>query len=405
MHGKEQSEKRDKPNGMTNGAVQLSDIPELQTPTRGVERLNLAHFRCYEKFTLSLDSRSVVLTGPNGAGKTNLLEALSFLIPGRGLRRARLSEVRRQQSTDPWSLSIHLKDQGQGVRIGTGLDPEAPENERRITKINGEKIKSQSILSEWVSIVWLTPQMDRLFLEGAQGRRRFLDRLVYGFDPGHAQRLNRYEHALRERSLLLRQGRYERYWMEGLEETLVSEGVAITISRREVVGQLGLVLKTQGNVFPQAELSLEGDLENLLQTHKPLEAEEEMRRLLVASREHDRLTGRTSLGPHRSDLFVHYSEKRQLAALCSTGEQKALLLSIIMASAHLLSVRTGAIPLLLLDEVVAHLDETRRSALFDAILQLKMQTWLTGTDVSLFEELQENAQFLSLKEARLVSKT
>jgi DNA replication and repair protein RecF len=386
-------------------ATQLKNPYKLEPPARGVERLSLSYFRCYEIFSVSLDSRPVVLTGPNGAGKTNLLEALSFLIPGRGLRRARLSEVKQQDSKHPWSISAHLQDQGERIQIGTGLDPETSESERRVTKINGEKVKSQSDLAEWVSVIWLTPQMDRLFLDGPQGRRRFLDRLVYGFDPGHAQRLSRYEQVLKERNLLLRQGRMDRYWLEGLEETLVNDGIAITVARREVVGQLSNVLKSQSRAFPQAELSLEGNLESLLRERPVLEVEDEMRCLLAENREEDRLMGRTSWGPHRSDLVTVYPEKNQLAAFCSTGEQKALLLSIVMASAHLLSVRTGAIPLLLLDEVIAHLDEGRRTALFDAILQLKMQTWLTGTDVSLFEELQENAQFLSLKEARLVSKT
>ncbi len=247
--------------------------------------------------------------------------------------------------------------------------------------------------------------MDRLFLEGPQGRRLFLDRLVYGFDPRHAQCLSRYEKVLRERNLLLRQAYYDRHWIEGLEENLVNDGIAITIARREVVGQLSSVLQNQETLFPRAELSLRGDIENLLYQRSLLEVEEKARHLLAISREQDRLTGRTSFGPHRSDLLAVFPEKNQLAALCSTGEQKALLLSIVMASAHLLSVRTGAIPLLLLDEVVAHLDETRRSALFDAILKLKIQAWLTGTDASLFKELQGNAQFLSLKEARLVSKT
>ncbi len=386
-------------------ATQLKTVNDSNIPSRGVERLTLSHFRCYEIFSVSLDLKSVVLTGPNGAGKTNLLEALSFLIPGRGLRHARLSEVKHQESKDPWAIFIQLKDQDTGIQIGTGLDPDAPTNERRISRINGEQVKSQSALAEWVSMVWLTPQMDRLFLEGPQVRRRFLDRLVYGFDPTHAQRLNRYEKVLRERHFLLRQGRYDRYWLEGLEENLVNDGIAITVARREVVGQLSSVLQNQENIFPQAELLLKGDLENLLHQRSLLEVEEEMRRLLTEGREQDRLTGRTSFGPHRSDLFAMFPEKNQPAAMCSTGEQKALLLSIVMASAQLLSIRTGAIPLLLLDEVVAHLDEKRRSALFDAILKLKIQTWLTGTDASLFKELQGNAQFLSLKEARLVSKT
>lgn len=386
-------------------ATQFNTSPVSIIPLRGVERLSLSHFRCYEIFSVSLDLRPVVLTGPNGAGKTNLLEALSFLIPGRGLRRARLSEIKQQGNPDPWAISVQLQDQGEGVQIGTGLNPEIPESERRITRINGEKAKSQSALAEWVSMVWLTPQMDRLFLEGSQGRRRFLDRLVYGFDASHAQRLSRYEQALKERGLFLRQGRKDPIWLDGLEDNLVSDGIAITAARREVVGQLMAVLKAQDDIFPQAEISLEGELENLLKEHSILEVEEKLRRLLADCREQDRFSGRTSYGPHRSDLAVLFPEKKQRAALCSTGEQKALLLSIVMASAHLLSVRSEAIPLLLLDEVVAHLDKKRRSALFDAILKLRIQAWLTGTDVALFEELQGNAQFLSLKEARLVSKT
>ncbi len=369
-------------------------LVDQEFSSRGVERLTLSHFRSYTSFNLVLDSRPVVLTGPNGVGKTNLLEALSFLIPGRGLRRAYLKDVKKQDTPHPWAISAHLKDEGEGIQIGTGQDPENVD--RRLSKVNGEKVKSQSVLSEWVSMVWLTPQMDRLFLDGPQGRRQFVDRLVYGLDPAHAGRLNRYEKALRERNLLLRQGGYDRHWITGLEETLVTEGIPLTIARRDITAQLHSVVKNQDPIFPQADLFLEGDVETLLQTRSSLEAEDEMRRLLAENRENDRLTGRTSIGPHRSDLVVTYPEKNQAAAFCSTGEQKALLLSIIMASAHLLSVKTGAIPLLLLDEVVAHLDEGRRTALFKAILKLKMQTWLTGTDVALFEGLQGNAQFFEL---------
>lgn len=376
-----------------------------QSPLRGVEKIMLSHYRCYDHFSLGLDTRPVVMTGPNGAGKTNLLEAISFLIPGRGLRRARLADVRRQGSLDPWAISVSLKEEGEGIHVGTGLDPENPDSERRIVRINGEKAKSQSTLAEWVSIVWLTPQMDRLFLDGPQGRRQFLDRLVYGFDAAHAQRLNRYEKALRERSFLLRQGRLDRHWLEGLEQTLVSEGIAITAARREVVGQLTAVLKTYEGPFPQADISLEGDIESALREKKVLEVEDQFRARLAESRDQDRFSQRPLYGPHRSDLDVTFTEKNQKAALCSTGEQKALLLSIVMASAQLLAVRTGAIPLLLLDEVVAHLDEARRSALFDAILRLKIQAWLTGTDPSLFKKMQGDAQFLSLEGARLVSIT
>lgn len=375
------------------------------SPMRGVEHLSLSYFRCYEDFQVSLTPQPVVLTGPNGAGKTNMLEAISFLIPGRGLRRAKLSDVRQQQTTHPWTIRTLLKNEAHQIRIGTGLDPESPERERRITKINGEKAKSQTALSEWVSVVWLTPQMDRLFLEGSQGRRRFLDRIVYGFDSGHAQRLNRYERALRERNILLRQGHFDRSWMDGLEETLVNEGVAIVSARREVVGQLSKVLQNQDTTFPQAEVSLVGPIEKLLEENSLLESEEKLRGLLRESREQDRLVGQTSLGPHRSDLAVRHTAKNQAAALCSTGEQKALLISLILSAATLLSVRTEAIPLLLLDEITAHLDEERRTSLFDALLRLKMQAWLTGTDASLFQELQGNAQFLSLENGKILSQT
>lgn len=323
-----------------------------------------------------------------------MLEALSFLIPGRGLRRARLKDVQKQDQSHPWAISCQLNDGDGSLHIGTGQDPE--NLERRLVRIHGEKTKSQTALSEWISMVWLTPHMDRLFVEGSQGRRRFLDRLVYGLHPGHAQRLNRYEQALRERNLLLRQGSFDSRWMESLEDVLVNEGVPLTLARQEVVTQLQGVLDSQDHAFPQAHLSLEGHVETLLHTHKSLEVEDLLRAQFAQGRDQDRMMGRTALGPHHSDLIVTYPEKNQGAAFCSTGEQKALLLSIIMASAHLLSIRTGAIPLLLLDEVVAHLDENRRAALFDAILKLNMQTWLTGTDVELFKDLQGQAQFVSL---------
>lgn len=377
-------------------------ITPVNTLSRGIEKLSLSHFRCYETFSLTIPSQAVVLTGPNGAGKTNLLEAISFLIPGRGLRRARLADVSQQGQEQPWALFAQLKDNQQDIQIGTGIDPDFPESEKRTLRVNGDKVKNHSVLTEWVSIVWLTPQMDRLFLEGPQGRRRFLDRIVYGFDPTHAQRLNRYEKVLRERALLLRQGRTDPYWLGGLEENLINDGIAITVARREVVGQLREVLASQDPMFPRAEISLDGDVERLIEQHTILECEDKLRELMAVSREQDRLTGRTAIGPHRTDMLVTYPEKNQQAALCSTGEQKALLLSIVMASAYLLSIRTDTIPLLLLDEVVAHLDESRRTGLFDAILKLNIQTWLTGTDVSLFKELQGKACFLRLKEASLV---
>ncbi len=222
----------------------------ISVPSRGVTRLQLSNFRSYKTFDKSFDCMPVVLTGSNGAGKTNLLEALSFLIPGRGLRYARLSTVRHQGSLAPWALSCTLQDGDISLSIGTGQDPEAEKGERRISKINGEKIKGQARLTEWTSIVWLTPQMDRLFLDPPQGRRKFLDRLVYGIDPTHAGRLSQYERALKERSVLLRQETYDPRWMESIEEILVQTGLLITQKRQEVLTQLSTQLTHQGNGFP-----------------------------------------------------------------------------------------------------------------------------------------------------------
>ena len=368
----------------------------IPSPTRGVTRLQLSSFRSYKKFDGSFDCTPVILTGPNGVGKTNLLEALSFLIPGRGLRYARLSTVRHQGSLSPWAISCTLQDGETPLQIGTGQDPESLKGERRISKVNGEKIKGQAPLTEWVSMVWLTPQMDRLFMDAPQGRRKFLDRLVYGVDPSHANRLSQYEKALKERGLLLRQDDYDPQWMESIEEILVHQGILITLKRQEVLAQLTAVLDNQANGFPGLTLSLEGTIETVLQITSPEDAPHAIRRLLVENRERARLTGRTSLGPHRSDLGTLFLEKNQMAPLCSTGEQKSMLLAIVMASAHLLSVRTGAIPLLLLDEVIAHLDENRRGMLCEAILKLNMQVWLTGTDAGFFEGLQGKGHFIAV---------
>jgi len=361
------------------------------SPSRGVTRLHLSHFRSYERYEGSFDCAPVILTGPNGAGKTNLLESLSFLIPGRGLRYARLSTVQRQGSPHPWAISCTLQDGPTSLHIGTGMDPEAFPKERRLTKVNGEKIKGQAALTEWVSMVWLTPQMDRLFMDAPQERRKFLDRLVYGMDPTHASRLSQYEKAVKERGVLLRQESYDANWMDSLEEILVHQGILITLKRQEILAQLMAVLTRD---FPALSLDLHGTMEEVLATHSS--PHDVLRRLLRESRERSHLTGRTSLGPHRSDLHAFYLEKNQPAGLCSTGEQKSMLLAIVMASAHLLSERTGAIPLLLLDEVIAHLDETRRGALCESLLKLNMQVWLTGTDAGLFEGLRGKGQFVGV---------
>ena len=375
-----------------------------------VRRLVLTDFRGYGAARLQVMPAPVVLFGPNGAGKTNLLEALSFLAPGRGLRRARLGEIDRRQRTpegalgEPaggaWAIHAGLETPLGALEVGTGREA-SEASERRVLLIDGETAKSQAALARQLGVVWLTPAMDRLFVEGGSARRRFLDRLVYGFDAEHAQRVSAYEQAMRERARLLRDGPMDASWLGALEETMAASGVAIAAARRETVARLDQASAEQIGPFPAARLALEGEVERLLERLPALGAEDEMRARLADLRRQDAEAGVTHLGPHRSDLAVRQAATGMPAAEGSTGEQKALLISIVLAHARLQATLKDRAPLLLLDEVAAHLDPARRGALFGEILRLGAQAWLTGTDAGLFEGLRGGAQFFSVADAAL----
>jgi DNA replication and repair protein RecF len=374
-----------------------------------LRRLLVTQFRCYDEAELRLGGGPVVLTGPNGAGKTNLLEAISFLSPGRGLRRARLSEIDRrapgaQGSARPWTVAATVMTPEGPRDLGSGRDAGQPEDgaqgagarERRLVRVDGATARGQQALAEILSVVWLTPQMDGLFREGASGRRRFLDRLVYGFDPEHSARCNAYEHALRERARLLKTGAGDAAWLASLEDSLASRGVAIAAARLDMVERLQSACDGTDGPFPKVDLGLEGAVEDWLRGGPALAAEDRLRDGLAARRRQDAETGGAGLGPHRSDLLAHHRAKGVAAELCSTGEQKALLIAILLAHARLLTLERGAAPLLLLDEVAAHLDAARRAALYEEILDLGAQAWLTGTDVADFDGLAGRAQFFSV---------
>ena len=378
-----------------------------------LSRLMVTAFRNYARATLTLDQRPVVLTGPNGAGKTNLLEAVSFLAPGRGLRGAALADVSRRAKSgvapkpEAWAVAADVMTPEGPRSVGTGRDPAdavtKSSSQRRLVKIDGTQARGQQQLSELVALVWLTPQMDGLFRDSASGRRRFLDRLVYGFDPAHAGRVRAYEHALRERARLLKTGDADPAWLSALEETLAGKAVAISAARRELVQRLtaahstGRQLGPVEAVFPHATLALSGEIEAWLEELPALAVEERLRASLANGRSADGESGGAAVGPHRSDLLVEHLEKGLPAALCSTGEQKALLISLVLAHARLIGALRGVTPLLLLDEVVAHLDALRRRALFETILELTAQAWMTGTDSEIFEELGDAAQFHSVR--------
>jgi DNA replication and repair protein RecF len=373
-------------------------MTELEVAGLAVLRLRLTDFRGYREARLDIDARPVVLTGPNGAGKTNVLEALSLLAPGRGLRRARLAELDRQDG-GPWRAAARGGRGGHDpIEVGTGRDPEG--GDKRLVRIDHRNARGQAQLAELGAVQWLTPQMDGLFLEGAGNRRRFLDRLVTGADPEHAGRLAAYDYATRERLRLLREGRSDPIWLEALEDTMARHGVAVAAARRERVQALDGASAGSGS-FPRAGLRLAGTLEVDLVDAPALAVEDRFKARLAAARRLDGETGTTTEGPHRSDLEVTHFDRGQAARLCSTGEQKALLLSIQLANARLVKAQTAAAPLLLLDEVAAHLDETRRKTLFDEILALGAQAWLTGTDAHLFRPLRGLAQFYGVADATL----
>jgi DNA replication and repair protein RecF len=371
-----------------------------------VTRIQLTNFRSYASAELVVSGRPVVLAGANGAGKTNVLDAISLLAPGRGLRGAKLSEHIRKGPTAPsealWAVAATVARGGETYDIGTGLAVGPGGGERRQVRLNGVAASSSADLGELVQMTWLTPAMDRLFSEGASGRRRFLDRLVLGFDPAHGRRAVRYETAMRERAKLLKFGPRDPMWLDGLEKEMAEAGAALALARGETVARLNAMLAERGQAgaFPQAQLAMEGDTDALVAEHGA-EAETRLRDVFARTRISDAESGHTSQGPQRSDLAVRHVVKRADARECSTGEQKALLVSIVLADAWELSRRRdGRAPLLLLDEVAAHLDSRRRAALFEEILELGAQAWMTGTDLNLFNNLEGRADVFTVDNGR-----
>jgi DNA replication and repair protein RecF len=357
-----------------------------------VRSLQLHAFRNYRDISLTdMAPGFVVLTGQNGVGKTNILEAVSLLSPGRGLRSAKMTDLRNRLMPEgvPWSISSVVETPVGEVKIGTGC-----RDERRIARVNGVDLKAQSDLSEYVSCVWLTPQMDGLFLDAASERRRFFDRLVYAFDPAHAGRVTRYESVMSQRSKLLKGQREsgtpaDATWLSSLEATMAETGVAIAAARAQTLQSLATHLDAtlKDSAFPVSKLVLTGGIEESLQASPALEIEDRIRERLASSRGYDSEQGGASVGPHRTDLQVTYAGRDMPAAQCSTGEQKALLTGIVLAHAVRTAEVRDAAPILLLDEVAAHLDEKRRQSLFGILHTLKAQVFVTGTDAGIFSAI------------------
>ena len=382
--------------------------PAPATARFALVRLALTEFRSYPSVRLAMDRRPLVLTGPNGAGKTNLLEAVSYLSPGRGLRGARLADVARRAGpgegeASAWSVAATLTGTGGETALGSGwrAPAESGDAERRIVKIDGTQASGPAALAEHVAMVWLTPTMDRLFSGPPAERRRFLDRLVFAIDAGHAARVQRYDRARRHRARLLRTGASDDAWLGAVERSMAENAVAIAAARLDLATRLERFLPTGREPFPKIALAADGLVERWLAAAPALAVEERFREHLAATRRAE-ADGATVDGPQRSDLLVADRDRDMAAEQCSTGEQKAMLIALITAHARLVERQRRCAPVLLLDEIAAHLDERRRRALFEIILDVGAQAWLTGTEPAVFAPLGGDAQFFAVRPGMVV---
>ena len=351
-----------------------------------ITALTLSHFRSHKAARLVFDGRPVAIVGPNGAGKTNILEAVSLLSPGRGLRRASADEIARKPEALGWKINADLRGFGADHQVETWAEG----SESRAVRIDS-KTTAQSALGRIARVLWLVPAMDRLWIEAAEGRRRFLDRITLSFAPDHAEAVLAYEKAMRDRNRLLKDQITDPHWYGALEAQMASAGAQITANRQAALAALASAQANAETAFPRADLTLTG------------EDAPDLAAALSDNRRRDMAAGRSLIGPHRADMQATYAAKATPAAQCSTGEQKALLISLILANARALSADLGAAPILLLDEVAAHLDTTRRAALYDEICALGAQALMTGTEAALFDSLGARAQSFHVSESNGVS--
>jgi DNA replication and repair protein RecF len=372
-----------------------------------IRRLTLNNFRSYHAAQIEIAANLVVLVGPNGAGKTNLIEAISFLAPGRGLRRATLTEVAFMEGDGSWAMAADVEGALGLATLGTGI--EAPANEdmtvTRKCRIDREPMSSASAFADHLRVIWLVPAMDQLFTGPASERRRFLDRLALAVDAEHASRVSALERSLRSRNRLLEEPRPDPHWLDAIEHETAELAVAVAALRAETVTRLSAALAARrSSPFPSAEIALEGWMEKLLPQHSAREIEDRYRAVLHDNRARDAAAGRTLDGPHLTDLVVAYAPKDIPAADASTGEQKALLIGLVLAHAGLIAEMIGFAPVLLLDEVVAHLDPGRRSALYAELETLGAQVFMTGADPAAFAEIGTRADVFDVSPGLVVRK-
>lgn len=396
-------------------------LNEITQEKSGVTRLTLSDFRNYRNLRIEANIAPIIITGENGSGKTNILEAISFLTPGRGLRSAKLADIKRILPPEEeilninggWSVAAEILKNNEEYLIGTGTQKNFREDteedeiknfERRIVKINQQKITQQSELGKYVSAIWVTPQMDRLFLGGTQPRRSFLDRLVYAFDLEHAKRTANFEHLYRQWFQILKTGHADEHWLQSVETDMASLGVAIAAARRELIARLNTFIEHEpDDIFPDVRLELDGTIEKMLDTLPAVRVEQFYIELLAKQRRNVLYNDYVD-GVNRTDFKVYFKKKNMPAELCSTGEQKALLVSIILAQTKCQILDKGFAPILLLDEVTTHLDDKKRDALLLKIASLHLQAWITSTESQNFTAIQNISQFLEVRDNKVFKK-
>lgn len=396
-------------------------LNEITQEKSGVTRLTLSDFRNYRNLRIEANIAPIIITGENGSGKTNILEAISFLTPGRGLRSAKLADIKRiippeeeiLNINSGWSVAAEILKNNEEYLIGTGTQKNFREDteedeiknfERRIVKINQQKITQQSELGKYVSAIWVTPQMDRLFLGGTQPRRSFLDRLVYAFDLEHAKRTANFEHLYRQWFQILKTGHADEHWLQSVETDMASLGVAIAAARRELIARLNTFIEHEpDDIFPDVRLELDGTIEKMLDTLPAVRVEQFYIELLAKQRRNVLYNDYVD-GVNRTDFKVYFKKKNMPAELCSTGEQKALLVSIILAQTKCQILDKGFAPILLLDEVTTHLDDKKRDALLLKIAGLHLQAWITSTESQNFAAIQNISQFLEVRDNKVFKK-
>lgn len=396
-------------------------LNEITREKSGVTRLTLSDFRNYRNLRIEANIAPIIITGENGSGKTNILEAISFLTPGRGLRSVRLADIKRILPPEEeilninsgWSVAAEILKNNEEYFIGTGTQKNFREDteeneiknfERRIVKINQQKITQQSELGKYVSAIWVTPQMDRLFLGGTQPRRSFLDRLVYAFDLEHAKRTANFEHLYRQWFQILKTGHADEHWLQSVETDMASLGVAIAAARRELIARLNTFIEHEpDDIFPDVRLELDGTIEKMLDILPAVRVEQFYIELLAKQRRNVLYNDYVD-GVNRTDFKVYFKKKNMPAELCSTGEQKALLVSIILAQTKCQILDKGFAPILLLDEVTTHLDDKKRDALLLKIAGLHLQAWITSTESQNFTAIQNISQFLEVRDNKVFKK-